>query len=64
MWNRKIVIALIAVTAAAFALGGCREEEQGRILAYKPGVYLGAKQAPVPTDKKQALVERAKTQQF
>jgi hypothetical protein len=57
-------MALAALGLAALALGACREEEQDRILRFKPGVYLGPQQAPVPADKKQALVERAKTQQF
>ena len=32
--------------AAAALLGGCREDEQGRVLRFQKGVYLG------PTDTK------------
>lgn len=62
--NRTSLMAFAALGLACLALGACREEEQDRILRFKPGVYLGAPQDPVPADKKQALVDRAKTQQF
>ena len=62
--RRNSLMVVGAVALAALSLGACREEEQDRILRFKPGVYLGAQQAPVPADKKQALVDRAKTQQF
>lgn len=62
--RRNSLMALAAVALAALALGACREEEQDRILRFKPGVYLGAQPTLVPADKKQALVDRTKTQQF
>ncbi|NQV83388.1 MAG: hypothetical protein HQ494_06160 [Rhodospirillales bacterium] len=32
-----------AVAVSVALLAGCRAEEQGRIMQYKPGVYLGKK---------------------
>jgi len=37
----KVVKLTGAVALAVLALAGCRAEEQGRLLEYKPGVYLG-----------------------
>jgi hypothetical protein len=62
--NRTSLLALAAIALAALALGACRDEEQNRVLRFKPGIYQGAAPTPVPADKKQALVDRVKTQQF
>ncbi len=39
----KVVSLLGAVAAAALLLSACKAEEQGRLLRYEPGKYLGKK---------------------
>ncbi len=41
MFNKRIFKTLGIVCFALIALAGCRPEEQGRPLNYKPGVYPG-----------------------
>ena len=41
--NRNRLSVFGAVIAAAFVLASCRAEEQGRVIQFKPGVYLGKK---------------------
>ncbi len=43
----KVVSLLGAVAAAALLLSACKAEEQGRLLKYEPGKYLGKKDAEV-----------------
>jgi len=45
MTLRPVVALALSVVVIA-ALGGCREQEQGRVLLYKKGVYLGKVDKP------------------
>ncbi len=44
------------------ALGGCREGEQGRIMSYQKGTYLGPTQAPLSEETREALRQRIRFQ--
>lgn len=56
---RKFFAAGFVVCLGATLLGGCRSEEQGRILSYKPGVYLGKTDEKLSDEQNRALRERA-----
>ncbi len=56
--HRWMTTALIL--SAVLALAGCREEEQGRPLAFEPGVYKGEKPPALTDDQVRALQERAR----
>ncbi len=43
-------------------LGGCKEVEQGRIMRYQKGTYLGPTQAPLPEETREALRQRTRFQ--
>lgn len=55
---RKFFAAAVVVCLGATLLGGCRSEEQGRILSYKPGVYLGKADQDLSDEQNRALRER------
>ncbi len=48
--------------AAALALAGCREGEQGRVMRYQKGAYLGPTEAPLTQEARDALRLRARQQ--
>lgn len=54
-----------AVTAllAGFLLGACDEAEQGRILNYEKGTYLGQPDQPLSAEDQEALRQRTLLQQ-
>ena len=39
--NHKRVLFLGLIAVVAVSLGACREEEQGRLLSFQPGVFRG-----------------------
>ncbi len=43
-------------------LGGCREGEQGRIMHYQKGTYLGPTEAPLSEETREALRQRIRFQ--
>jgi hypothetical protein len=56
--------ALALVLVAAAALGGCRDEEQGRMLSFDKGEY-GGPPVPAPPDAAaQGWRERAEKMKF
>ncbi len=59
-------ISPVAVTccllAAALALAGCRQDEQGRVMRYQKGTYLGMMEAPLTQEARDALRSRARLQ--
>jgi ABC-type uncharacterized transport system auxiliary subunit len=59
MNSRKVLRIFAAVAMCAFALAACRAEEQGRLTRYKPGVYLGPKDAELSKAQEEQLRERA-----
>lgn len=58
MNKRRMFTVFGAVLGCAVALVACRAEEQGRITRYKPGVYLGQKDAPLTKAQEEQLRER------
>ncbi len=59
MKNRNVLRIFGAVTMCVLALAACRAEEQGRVTRYKPGVYLGQKDAQISRAQEEQLRERA-----
>lgn len=47
----------------ALLLAGCRAEEQGRVLNYQPGKYLGKPDAQLSEGQTRALRRRGSLQQ-
>ncbi len=63
MFPRKSMALLVVVAVAAtVSLAGCREEEQGRILRYEKGTYLGQKDSELTEEQLNALRARARQQ--
>jgi hypothetical protein len=60
---RALVLALAPVLAAAIGLTACDEAEQGRILHYKKGTYLGKKDQTLSQAKRDELRQRVRLQQ-
>ena len=58
----KAVFLLASAVVAGVTLAACREEEQGRILNYEKGVYLGKADAPVSETARRAQRERMRLQ--
>ncbi len=55
----RTALALVLGLAVVVSLGACRPEEQGRILEYKKGVYLGNKSLPLSAKTRSAYRARA-----
>lgn len=62
MSQRKTLLLLAA--SAAIVLGGCREEEQNRVMHIEKGEYRGPADTPLSEDDLRALRQRAKQQSF
>ena len=62
--NEKRMLLFGLVSFVAIALGACREEEQGRILSFEPGKFLGTKPGSSSFNKAQMqqLRHRAQSQ--
>lgn len=54
--------ALMAVAAAGLLLTACDPEEQGRVLQYDKGSYLGQPDEEISPETRAALRERARLQ--
>lgn len=61
--GRALCIGFVAALAAT-SLAACRDEEQGRPLSFKKGVYEGAKDETVTADAVKSMGDRVKKQQF
>ncbi len=62
MKTGKLIVALACLVAVGASLGACREDEQGRVLLYDKGVYLGKPDTPVSGDARRALSIRIQRQ--
>ncbi len=62
MAKRASVWTLAGLCAAALTLAACDENEQGRILRYEKGTYLGPPDAPLDEATREELRFRAKQQ--
>jgi len=60
---RKTSIAVLGCAlAVALALGGCREDEQGRALTFDKGNYSGKPDTPLSAEAREKLRDRARHQ--
>ncbi|MCH8090881.1 MAG: hypothetical protein IIC57_00865 [Proteobacteria bacterium] len=62
MKTGKLIITLACLVAVGASLGACREDEQGRVLLYDKGVYLGKPDTPVSKQTRRALLIRIQRQ--
>ena len=60
--RRSTALLAVATLVAATLLAGCREEEQGRVLRYEKGTYLGQKDSELTEEQRNALRARAQQQ--
>ena len=64
MRSRAMLFRLVApVLAAGFLLAACDEAEQGRILRYEKGTYLGQPDQHLSEEDRDELMQRARLQQ-
>ena len=63
MRPRLRLFPLVPIFAAAFLLVGCDEAEQGRVLNYQKGTYLGQKDQALSDQDKEDLRQRTLMQQ-
>ena len=62
MRSRRALIALSAAFAASLLVAACDEAEQGRILRYEKGTYLGPKAKPLSDERRADLRARTRMQ--
>jgi len=56
------LIPVLAGAGLVFALAGCDESEQGRILRYEKGTYLGQEDTKLTDEQRQELRARTSLQ--
>ena len=59
MKTGKLIVTLACLVAAGASLGACREDEQGRVLLFEKGVYLGKADTPITEEARRNLRTRA-----
>ena len=59
---RPLVLVLAPAFAVQLSLTGCDEAEQGRILRYEKGTYLGKEDRPLTEAEQEALRQRTRMQ--
>ncbi len=62
MRNGNVIVVLGCLVAASVLLGACRENEQGRVLVYEKGNYLGKPDTAVSEGALRALSSRIQRQ--
>lgn len=62
MYGRAVMSGLAAMLAASLLLGACDESEQGRVLRYEKGTYLGQKDRPLTPEEQDNLRARTRMQ--
>lgn len=62
MTIRHIAITMSVALVAGSILAGCREDEQGRVLMYEPGVYKGQSDQQLGEATADELRRRARMQ--
>lgn len=60
---KSLSLAAIALVSGGFLLAGCDEAEQGRILHYEKGTYLGEPDSALSEADREKLIQRARMQQ-
>ncbi len=63
MRQRFFFLALAPILGSALLLSGCDEAEQGRILRYEKGTYLGEKDQTLSKEQQDDLRQRTRMQQ-
>ncbi len=63
MLRNKFRLALLAALAPVFFLSACDQAEQGRVLNYEKGTYLGQKDQALSDQEKEILRQRTMMQQ-
>lgn len=58
--NQRVLLVLAALLAAGVTLPGCRPEEQGRMLSYEKGHYLGKPDTALSEAQRDALQQRSR----
>ncbi len=54
--------AVATLVVLALATAACDQDEQGRVLMYKPGEYLGEPDTQLTDEQREVLRQRAKQQ--
>lgn len=62
MRSRSLLL-LSTMVVAGLLLAACDESEQGRVLMYDKGTYLGQPDNPLTEDEQEALRARTRMQQ-
>lgn len=62
MRSVRTFAAVTAITAVGLLLAACDPEEQGRVLRYDKGTYLGQPDEEISQEVRDALRERARRQ--
>ena len=62
MINRNKIYLIISIFSGCLLLSSCQESEQGRILNYKKGVYLGKKDDSLTKEQEYNLKMHASRQ--
>ncbi len=55
MKTGKLIVTLACLVAVGASLGACREDEQGRVLLFNKGVYLGKADTPITDEARRAM---------
>ena len=62
MKTGKLIVTLACLVAVGASLGACREDEQGRVLLFNKGVYLGKADTPITEEARRAIRSRMSRQ--
>lgn len=62
MKTGKLIVTLACLVAVGASLGACREDEQGRVLLFDKGVYLGKADTPITQEARRAIRSRMSRQ--
>ena len=58
MKTGKLIVTIACLVAVGALLGACREDEQGRVLLFKKGVYLGKADTPITGEARRNIRAR------
>jgi hypothetical protein len=63
MRTKRLLLALATVLVAGLILSACDEAEQGRVLRYEKGTYLGPKDQALSSEQQADLRARSRLQE-
>ena len=63
MRTKRFLLMLATVFAAGLVLAACDEAEQGRVLRYEKGTYIGPKDQALSSEQQAALRARSRMQE-